>query len=565
MTSERPASPRSTGPVWCLAGLVVFSVGLLARGAAALPFWYDESLTVRLSRLGIPGELWSGLTAGFDLNPPLLYVATKLARLLPGPETLTARLPGLAGYVALVVSMFSFLRRRVGAWLALAATALLPLADYTVRYAVEARAYMLLLGMAGCALVCWQATVDRSSRSAAIGLTLTTASALLLHVWGILLPLAMVFGETVEILRARRVRWRVVWSLAAATPALALYPALLRSSTTLVFDGVVYGPTAGKLTAAFKSSVPRPRVLAAALLAAGLVGWWVGRRRASGSRTAGSFTASERAVLAALLLSPIVPCLYAWVATGAFMPRYAMFAVPAVASLMAAAMHWLGRGERLAGQAAAGVALMGVLLYLPSRIPTAGMQRAVIESLSSLEGQLDPSVPVVLVNPIDVTSFDEQADEALRRRAAFVADPDLALRYTGTNAIDLGYLRGEPYLRIRVPRLSYVELTGGRSRLYLVGKWQTLSWLPQRLKDDGWTIQEIGGTRQAPVFDARHGNSSEDARLKGARLDPEFTGVGSVGAGPQLRACEKIASCTKDGPFSRGRSSDVIADVRTED
>ena len=112
-------------------------------------------------------------------------------------------------------------------------------------------------------------------------------------------------------------------------------------------------------------------------------------------------------------------------------------------------------------------------------------------------------MPLVLVNPVDVTAFDEQASDADRARAVFVADSALALKYTGTNGIDLGYERGEPYLKSGVRRLSYDELTRDHTRLYLLGKWQALSWLPQRLKDDGWTLEEIGGTRQAPIFEAR--------------------------------------------------------------
>jgi hypothetical protein len=207
-------------------------------------------------------------------------------------------------------------------------------------------------------------------------------------------------------------------------------------------------------------------------------------------------------VILSLLLSPIVPYVYASLSDGAFMTRYALFALPAIVTLIGLAAFYLGGRRQLASEAAATVAVLGLFVYLPSRMPIVVERLALIDSLSSLDGKLDPSVPVILVNPVDVTAFDEQADEALRSRAAFVADPDLALKYTGTNGIDLGYVRGEPYLNLRVERLSYEALTS-HPRLYLAGKWQSLSWLPQRLNDDGWVIEEIGGTRQAPVFEAR--------------------------------------------------------------
>ena len=177
-----------------------------------------------------PAQLWRALTAGIELNPPLIYLLTKAARALPGPETLTARLPGLCGYALLVGSLYVFMRRRIGPWYAVSAVALLPLADYTVRYTVEARAYMAVLGVSAFALVCWQALADRFSWRAAAGLALSTATALALHVWAVLLPASLLAGEAVEFWRTRRPRWRVLWSLAAAGPPLIMYPSLVRTS-----------------------------------------------------------------------------------------------------------------------------------------------------------------------------------------------------------------------------------------------------------------------------------------------------------------------------------------------
>jgi len=490
-------------PALGLAAVILFTVGLLARSAARLPFWYDESLTVRLSRLGGVGELWEAVTAGFEFTPPLIYLVTKATRLLPGPETLTARIPGLAGFALLAVFLFIFLRRRLGPWFALAAVALLPLSAYTVRYAIEARAYMLLLGVSAVALVAWQSIGDRRSRFAQVVLALAVATALLLHVWAILLPFALVVGEAVEWLRTRRIRWRVVSALAAALPALVIHPILLRASRTVVFSGAAYEPTLDKLYDAFRSDVPRPRVVVAALVAAAVGGWWARRRGENPAATFRGLGPSELAVTGTLLLSPLVPYIYAELNAAAFMTRYALFGLPAGAALIGAAFFALGGGRVLAGQCAAIAVLVGVWLYLPPKIPTAGSQSAALESLAASAGSLDVSVPLVLVNPVDVLAFDDQAPDAARARAVFVADSALALKYTGTNGIDLGYERGESYLNVRVRRLSYDDLTRGRTRLYLLGKWQALSWLPQRLKDDGWVLEEIGGTRPAPIFEGR--------------------------------------------------------------
>lgn len=489
----------------CVAALLAFSLWLFGRAAARLPFWYDESLTVRLSRLPIPGELWRALTAGIEFNPPLIYIVTKYTRLLPAPETLAARVPGLTGFAVLVCALFVFLRRRIGSWFALAAVALIPLADYTIRYAIEARAYMLVLGVSAGALVCWQsAAAERSRSPASIGLGLTVGAALLLHLWAIILPLALTAGELVEWIRTRALRWRVVLPLIAASPVLGIYPVLLRASRTVVFGGPAYEPTIDKLYAAFRSDVPRLRVVAAVLVTAGAVGLWRRRRGTASPRHTASLQPAEIAVVLVLLVSPLIPYLYASAATGAFMTRYALFALPAGVCVLGALMQFVGRGDSRAGQAAAAVALSGVLLYLPPKVPTTGSQSGSVETLAVLGASLDHAVPLVLVNPVDVTAFDEQAGESLRQRAIFVADPDLALRYTRTNGIDLGYVRGAPFLKLKVRQLSYDELTRSNDRLYLIGKWQALSWVPQKLQDDGWTMSPIAGSLpQAPVFEAR--------------------------------------------------------------
>jgi hypothetical protein len=487
-----------------VAAVLAFTAFLFARAAAGLPFWYDESLTVRLSRLKIPGELWRALTAGFEFTPPLIYMVTKMSRLLPGPETLTARLPGLVGFGVLVGALFVFLRRRIGSWFATAAVALLPLAEYAIRYAIEARAYMLLLGVSACALVSWESATAGKSKAAPVALALTTACALLLHVWAIILPLALVAGEFVEWVRTRSVRWQVVWPLLAASPVLALYPVLLRSSKTVIFGGPAYEPTLDKLYAAFRSDIPRPRVIAATLLTAAVIGVWRRRGRLADLRSVTSLQATEIAVVLVLLVSPAIPYLYASAAAGAFMTRYALFGLPGMVCLLGAVLHVVGQGERLAGQAATIVALAGVLLYFPPKVPTTGSQSAILETLAIVGPSLDPGVPIVLVNPVDVTAFDEQAADVLRNRALFVADPNRALRYTRTNGIDFGYVRGQPYLNLRVRQLSYGELTKTFHRLYLVGKWQALSWLPQQLQDEGWTMRGVvGGLPQAPVVEAR--------------------------------------------------------------
>ena len=307
--------------------------------------------------------------------------------------------------------LFVFLRRRLGSWFALASVAVLPLADYTLRYAIEARAYMLLLGVSAIALVCWQSAASGRSRFAPVGLALSVATALLLHVWAILLPFALAGGRGG---RARALAphplARHRWLLRGRASALAI----LSRPAARVEDGCLrsvlsYEPTLDKLYTAWRSDVPRPRVIAAML--------WPSLSRRGGRAGARlsrvnvrlDWTPRSWRRSVALLLSPLVPFVYAELNAGAFMTRYALFALPATVSLIGAVLCAVGGGRVLAGQSAAVVAIVGVWLYLPPKIPIAGSQSAALESLTASSASLDASVPLVLVNPVDVLAFDDQA------------------------------------------------------------------------------------------------------------------------------------------------------------
>jgi len=485
-----------------------YALWWFVHAGARVPLWYDEMFTVRLSALGGVRELWRALSAGFDFNPPGLYVVTRIARLLPVADPLNARLPALFGFALVMFTMFVFLQRRVGSAVATAALALMPLANFVERYAIEARAYMLLLGVSGCAIVCWQAIGESTGRRrlfAAAGLAIAVAVALTLHVWSIILPAAVIAAEGVILIQTGRVRWIVLTALVAAAPVLTMYPTLLAASRTAAFTNEVYAPSAAKVLSALLTIMPRLRAVALVALTVVVVrlgGRMMARSDAEAAPAPGLLPA-ERALLIALALSPLIPYGYALVTNGAFMTRYAVYAVIGVAGLLADGLHLFSHRTTTAGAAAAVVASAVLWAYLPARVMVGpGEEVPSLRVLRGLDRTAMEDAPLVLVNPLDVIAIDERSADRDRRDLTFVADAASARRYTGTDLVDLSYLRGEPYLHMRIPRTTYVSLTTGSKRLYLLGEWKSLTWLPQRLSDDGWTLNHIGGTAEAPLFEA---------------------------------------------------------------
>src|SRR5690348_4567977 len=84
-------------PLWVgvFSALFLGGTGLIA---ARKPLWYDELFTVYLARLSRPGELWSALAGGTDLNPPLGYLACRATERFLGENALAVRLPALLGF-----------------------------------------------------------------------------------------------------------------------------------------------------------------------------------------------------------------------------------------------------------------------------------------------------------------------------------------------------------------------------------------------------------------------------------------------------------------------------------
>jgi hypothetical protein len=479
-------------------GAALYQLGAVA---STLPYWYDELLTVRLASLSSVAELWSALTAGFDFNPPLNYVLTSIARtVLADADPLSARLPALAGLALLMTGLFAALERRVGSWFALAAVAPVLLTSLAIGHSTDARPYMPLAGVAAWAVYFRDRATTGTARWAAslVGLAVTVAAALLLHVWGVLLLMALFAGEMAFAARHRRVRTGTIVALTAATPVLILYLPLIAGARGLVFDNDVYAPTLAKLAQVFLDILPPLRFAATIVGTAVAAGIWRNRSR----RTSGDvgLTADETVVAVLLLVSPLVPYVYAVATEGVFMSRYGALAIVGGVTLAAPVLRRLARGDERAGVLAAGVAVISVLLYLPSRLDrNLPSEPTAVRSLESAASGLDPAIPILLVNPTDVLPFDERAADTWRRRSYYAADGDMAVRYTGTNAIDVGYVRGAPYLKLRMNRLATEDLDR-MPRVYLLGRQQALSWVPQHLEAGGWTMTLVGGLPSCPIY-----------------------------------------------------------------
>src|SRR5690242_3545023 len=93
--------------------LLLFGISYLVK-AAQKPFWFDEILTLRVAQSPIGPEMWRAMTAGFDLNPPAIYVSTRLAEIAFGRGPVSSRLPSIVSAVFVLFCLFRVASRRGG-------------------------------------------------------------------------------------------------------------------------------------------------------------------------------------------------------------------------------------------------------------------------------------------------------------------------------------------------------------------------------------------------------------------------------------------------------------------
>src|SRR5262245_39505241 len=205
------------------------------RFAHTKPFWFDEIFTLRIACTPTLAEMWSALSSGKEPHPPLTYLAVRASTQAFGEKEWAARLPAMVGFWTMCLCLYAFAARRVStpfAWLAF----LFPIAPDGFRYSVEARAYGLVMGLCGLALIFWQGACERPTRRLRflIGLSLSLAAAISSHYYAVTMAGPLMLGEAVRSAERRRLDGPVWLALAAGlTPLFLFFPMIQRARSFL--------------------------------------------------------------------------------------------------------------------------------------------------------------------------------------------------------------------------------------------------------------------------------------------------------------------------------------------
>jgi hypothetical protein len=479
--------------VWfILIGILYFIVTALYAGRK---FWFDEVVTFYVARLPGMGAVWKALMDGADFNPPLFFAATRAAIAVFGAGEYAVRIPAMFGFFALCSGLYLFVSRRAGTSFGFAAM-LLPMVTGAFVYATEARAYGMMLGFCGVALVAWQRANDQVRRAGWLALlTVSLTAALLTHCYAVLMLVPFGLGALVRDCSRRRMDWGIWLCLVIPAFAVLSYLPLLSAVKSFAVDNPVFRPDFYSFSR-FYDFLLSPAVWP-------LLGGAVMLTFAADPTRRGSWRevlpTHELAAALGFLLVPALAILLAVFVSHIFMLRYGLGAVIGVAILVSTGSSAATGRSKAAG--AALVLLLGGWFAGSAASTVLGLlatpQGETLPGQAPFE-QLRPELPVVISSGLLFLELDHYAPPAVAGRLHYLMDDEIARKKTGSDVFDKSFLVFRRWFPIRGRLEDYKTFLAAHPKFLLYGYSSfDLDWLIPELIEDGAKMTYLG--QQGPL------------------------------------------------------------------
>jgi hypothetical protein len=489
-----------------LALLLILAVGgIAAYMAQQKAFWFDEIVALSVAEASSPEDFWRRATAGYEFNPPLSCLSIIASEKLFGRGELTSRLPFILAGMLTLWFLFQLQSLRKGPWAGFW-TLLLFINTEALQFFYEARGYIWVLCFLSLAWWLW-AKIESGQSSLLLYAAFTTSiiGALLSHMWAVVIPCAFLITMLVR----PRANARAILALAAASPALLLYPPLVDSSRLHQFNNPTY--QAPLLEALRLILAGMPLLILVLILA-----WFVMKpylAKASPWPRLDSHT-----LLATLLLaSPLL--IYALTHFGGsqFMRRYCLvFSLAAcvvlgeiVAAALSSTNPWLRRLPVLLA--------LGLLLF-QVRITEAMLNRPADFRQGKFSAQLwaNTTGPILFGNGIEFLSATIYAEPQIKQRLRFLADIPSSIRYTGSDGIDSALLLGKSDMHLNQ---NVVDWPATNEPFWLISTSFPLDWIERALRDRNFQLTPRPDIHPEAVF-VQPPTASESAPAPQQRSNP---------------------------------------------
>lgn len=478
---------RLLSPLVLTAVAVAYTAQIIPY-ALAKPFWHDEIYTVLLARLPSLADTWRASADGADLSPPLNLWLTRAAHVPTGVGLISTRLPALLGFFVAIVSVFAVVRRRAGTAAAVTgALALFFTAGF--RYAAEARGYGVMMGLCGITIYAWtEAAAGRRRGLYVPVLCVALAASMWNHYFGVLVFVPVIAGEAVRFVQRHRLDLPMAAAIAGAVIfALPLYPLMTVAAAqrSSFWAGRATAPGIPDIYRFLLAPMLEPAFLTVIAVVVAFTGVAAIIRGRSMPGEGRRVPAHEAAALAAGVAIPIFGLVLAWLIAGVLVPRYLLSAVVPI-GIALALMLWRANTHRSPAEALA--CALFIMLVAAGFVRDPPAFRHPVADRPVLLNSLRTPVPTVVSSSLQYLQLWYYTPPELKGRMVYLADPSEALRLSGSDTIDRGYIALSRWTSVTVEPYESFVARHSSFRVYEAGS----GWLLAKLEASGAGIEEIG-------------------------------------------------------------------------
>ena len=495
---------------WVAVGVLAAVYLLAVVGVShAKPLWHDELFTFYIAQAPTLRAMWSDLSS-LDLNPPLVYLVTRLSYACFGVSTFSTRLPEMVFYLCAIVAMYRFVSVRLGSVFGLFAAALMLLGK-SFDLAVEARPYTLMLGCLAVALVGWQEATSPDARHRRAGLVLlplAVVGALLSHIFAVPAVGVIVLAEAWRSRSRRQVDWTVLLALMLPFAVVVTYVPMLRTHGAGIYPPS-FVPSGETIFDFYLGAIERELVVLLLTGLAVLITLGPGHLRGGDARpsTTWFFLPREWVVMVGLMSLPLLLIVRLMLSQGAFFSRYGAAASLAVVVLTTALLaRWTSAESGPDPRAAAlGLAIALLISGLPVEAAEQLYTGAILHTMA--EPAAHPcevcqrttaaggaSLPLVDASGITFLEMNHVESPALLDRLYYLTDPQASTSYAHANIFERMDEEVERF-HLRGHTMRYSEFVRTHRHFYVVGRYDwPEDWVLRKLLDDGANLRVLGRT-----------------------------------------------------------------------
>jgi Dolichyl-phosphate-mannose-protein mannosyltransferase len=451
----------------------------------------DELFTLYIARLTHFRNVWAALATGAEQTPPFFYAVARADIWMFGTSGLALRLPEMLAFALTCACLFQIVSRRTSTVYGFLAI-LFPFMTTAFNYVFEARAYALVLAFSAVALLCWLWATDGRHRALALaGMAGSLAAALSSHYYAVLSLFPLALGEVVRSFRRKRIDVGIWLALGLSlSPLLAFLPLIESarkfaphfwakpqwSSIAYFYEHFLLTPTAVPLLAIF-------------LVVVTYSAFRCDKADTGGKRARFCVPLHEAVAAVGYLLIPAVGVVLAKTAVGAFSDRYALPAVIGLSIIIAWGLY-IAFGGRRAVAIALGLLLCGFIAVKELQAYRRAAADSVlhVSTFAFLQTYARGDAPIVISGPMDFTELTYDAPKDLAGRLTYLADPQMALQYTGSDDAEKGLVEMKSWAGLNVQPFGPFVASGQMCYVYVVNYPDNYRWVIRGLKAAHWEI-----------------------------------------------------------------------------